>query len=815
MWKRVKKSGFQTVYEKDDKFNAVVRRISALPFIKPCDLEEAFMKFNERAENLEDDEVRNFTHGLIEYAQIQWRERFAVQDWNLYDINCLLVPSTNNGNEGANGRFLTDFGVHPSFWSFIIDATTELERAENDIPSILYSSLIPRSSTLYSSLKEDRERVKANYEAGLIDLDGMMGKMGAISLATGKAKFATEDAESEGIETRKRKKNDANRVEKDQTKKRRGRPPKKTGKTAGGRQEVSPPQPAQEPQVIDGQDAPAQMFACGNNVQIANISRAVTNLAIPSRTGLQPIPSALPSSKSRTTSSAVPNVISAERSLCPINISSSFVSRNALLDHINKFQLGLQERPPVPADGNCWYWSNVDLVKKFQLAAPSDPHVLRKAVTNSLENHKHKKHWVKNYFQGKIRKYKKFIKEHSVPGAFTDNYGIIVLATGDYLDVKYHLIGTSNNAQNPFTILGDENRTQVFHVGLFQDTTDIHDGPRTAGHYQSLEMVPDKAVPCCNIIAVNTPLEIDVTIHNTDVQEFLRKEAKDKIELEENILKVFKHDKEMVQLSLKRILHIPNVDTEVLFETDITNILYTEVRQIFKKETIQGKLCRQILKKYQQLCLADPRLRGEELPPISDVSDDEVFQEPVRNFGSLFTGGRRSVLCSESNQLSTTVHDETPEPDHLASSTIVESVAASIPSIASFTALTISPPMPTSQPASSAPLRRKPGRPRKNLTLASSASVELTPPRVSTPPPRRKRGRRGRSATPSPPGTLSPLRKGSKSVTSPSIVLTPPPATPSPPTRRRGRPPKRSSPPPAPASPPRKKRGRPFKRPGC
>ena len=66
----------------------------------------------------------------------------------------------------------------------------------------------------------------------------------------------------------------------------------------------------------------------------------------------------------------------------------------------------------------------------------------------------------------------------------------------------------------------------------------------------------------------------------------------------------------------------------------------------------------------------DPRLRNEELPPISDVSDDEVFQEQVRSFGSLFTGGRRSVLCSEANQLSSTVHDEAPAPDHLASSTL-------------------------------------------------------------------------------------------------------------------------------------------------
>ena len=57
------------------------------------------------------------------------------------------------------------------------------------------SSLILTTFSLYSSLKEDRERVKANYEAGLIDLDGMMGKMGSISLATVKAKFSSHDTE--------------------------------------------------------------------------------------------------------------------------------------------------------------------------------------------------------------------------------------------------------------------------------------------------------------------------------------------------------------------------------------------------------------------------------------------------------------------------------------------------------------------------------------------------------------------------------------------------------------------------------------------
>ena len=122
-------------------------------------------------------------------------------------------------------------------------------------------------------------------------------------------------------------------------------------------------------------------------------------------------------------------------------------------------------------------------------------------------------------------------------------------------------------------------------------------------------------------------------------------------------------------MPLKRILDIPDVDTEVLFETDLSNILFTDIRKMYSKVSIEGKLCRKILKKYQQLCLMDPRLRNEELPPISDVSDDEVFQEPIRSFGSLFHGNRRSVLCSGSDVIreNTSLHCESPANVHLAS----------------------------------------------------------------------------------------------------------------------------------------------------
>ena len=101
----------------------------------------------------------------------------------------------------------------------------------------------------------------------------------------------------------------------------------------------------------------------------------------------------------------------------------------------------------------------------------------------------------------------------------------------------------------------------------------------------------------------------------------------------------------MVTLSLKRIANINGVDTEVLFKTDISNILYYDLRKLYDAGSPQGKLVRRILKTYQNLCKLDPRLRNEDLPEISDVSDNnEEVQEPVRSFRSLFTSDRRRTV---------------------------------------------------------------------------------------------------------------------------------------------------------------------------
>ena len=68
----MKKAGHQVDYDKDDDFSALVRRISALPFTKPADLDEAFEKYRERAGKL-NKKLEAFSNELIDYAQVQWR----------------------------------------------------------------------------------------------------------------------------------------------------------------------------------------------------------------------------------------------------------------------------------------------------------------------------------------------------------------------------------------------------------------------------------------------------------------------------------------------------------------------------------------------------------------------------------------------------------------------------------------------------------------------------------------------------------------------------------------------------------------------
>ena len=69
----------------------------------------------DKTSQLKTEELRVFSLGLVEYADKQWRQGvFATQDWNLFNINVMMVPATNNGNEVW--LFFTDNENAPIRW---------------------------------------------------------------------------------------------------------------------------------------------------------------------------------------------------------------------------------------------------------------------------------------------------------------------------------------------------------------------------------------------------------------------------------------------------------------------------------------------------------------------------------------------------------------------------------------------------------------------------------------------------------------------------------------------------------------------------
>ena len=88
-------------YERNNEFGHLVRMISALPFAPPDLLDDVFILLASKARGIKDPKLKEFSISLVQYADEQWRQGvFSKQDWKIYDINCLMVPATNNGNEG-------------------------------------------------------------------------------------------------------------------------------------------------------------------------------------------------------------------------------------------------------------------------------------------------------------------------------------------------------------------------------------------------------------------------------------------------------------------------------------------------------------------------------------------------------------------------------------------------------------------------------------------------------------------------------------------------------------------------------------------
>ena len=779
-----------------------MRRCSSLPFVKKDDLDEAMDIFNKRAENLENEDLQEFSYRLIEYLNSQWRQGvFAVQDWNLYNLNLLLVPTTNNGNEGQNRRFKENFGVHPKIWEFFLILDKELEGRNADIPLILFGSETPPEDENYHSLKVEREITKANYEAGLLSLDSYMGKMGALSIKAGKAKTNDDD---EDFKIPKKKPVKKPNVAGQNRPGNRGRRPvfaNRPQHTSSSEQSVTGPASNSASELIH--DIPAR---------VATSPPAPTNgnLPWPSPTGIVPPPPSLPSTACRTTKSAAPPAVSGPVRRAPlVEIAPLSNSNDSLIAHIAKNNLGLKQRPAIPGDGNCWYTAIVDLTKSLCMVGPSTPNQLRLAVTNAIMSHPNKRQWIRSLFGGKARAFNKFVKEQSKDGVFVDNYSIAVTVTAEVLDVQFHIVGTSNDEKTPVTTIGEPaGGKKILHVGYYQDTSDIAvpgSSAYKAGHYQSLEAIGERVPRCCQASTSGSFSSSALDISSSPLPE---NEMVSKILSEEKILSLLKNDSDIVASSLNRLTELTSVSLEEIMKTKICEILFIEIRPLYSVGTAVGKKCRRLLKKYQGLCKSHPDFNDDDLPDVTDVEDedDDTPQQPNINFRSLFTGNRRdSVIISRMAPAAVAPLESNTVP--VSSSTMLMGTSVGLQSellVPSDTLSTTSD-LSTSKKRKSPPMSsvffetesllipppKKRGRGRPPVVQVSGESsltcVTSPPSSRASPPARRGRGRPPKNVQEI-DDTVEMEESSEEIVTSDSVILTPPPpGTPSPPKRRPGR----------------------------
>ena len=186
----------------------------------------------------------------------------------------------------------------------------------------------------------------------------------------------------------------------------------------------------------------------------------------------------------------------------PVGFLSSQVCQNGWVRVKYRMSSPLcRKNSTTPPHGNCFYEAVTCICRKMNIRlgnghpAPVNHADLRQAVCNTLEKHPQSQEWTQKLFRNKKRDWNNLIRNNRIPGTYTDNNGIMVVATAQYLGVILKIVPTSGDSRTPFYCIPDDvidpetDGRPIVWIGLHQDDTDrCYDGK--AGHYQSLELNP-------------------------------------------------------------------------------------------------------------------------------------------------------------------------------------------------------------------------------------------------------------------------------------------------------------------------------------
>ena len=212
---------------------------------------------------------------------------------------------------------------------------------------------------------------------------------------------------------------------------------------------------------------------------------------------------------------------------------------------------------------------------------------LRKKISSHVKQHPNFNHWKESIFRNQCRLVNTFVHKHSKPGTFTDNYGILVYTAADLLNVEIRVVGTSNNQQDPYTLIACPRATRdIFWLGYHQDQTD--NGGR-AGHYVSL-------IPRLPLTPLPNPENLNLVTSEMKILDMLMSES------------------HIVKMILERIQNI-QVDFAVIKKSNIMETLKVLKLQ-YGSDTVVGACVRRLILKFNNILSLEKR------------SDVELVEDP-------------------------------------------------------------------------------------------------------------------------------------------------------------------------------------------
>lgn len=163
------------------------------------------------------------------------------------------------------------------------------------------------------------------------------------------------------------------------------------------------------------------------------------------------------------------------------------VEYDFLPTHIKQYNLPLKVSTPTPAFGDCWWEACMDQLKLNKMTHPKNALKLRRNIVKNLTKNPCFQTFFEVGFGNDLDVYNSFVKEQCKSGTFTDENGILVLATAMHLGVKVNIVAPDNNDQNPFTSYGnvDDRDAVTFWIAHYPEDSSTGQ----VGHFQSLQHI--------------------------------------------------------------------------------------------------------------------------------------------------------------------------------------------------------------------------------------------------------------------------------------------------------------------------------------